>query len=85
MRLYFSLSYERQSLPPELRRSQSIERQASIERLTSTSGSVCGSINESYSSGYGSCTARSAPQFTLPLLDQTLAVGQKCTLSVLSK
>lgn len=73
-----SVSCERESSA-----SYSYERQTSVDRLTSISGSLSGSVNESYSSGYASCSVKAAPQFTLPLIDQLVCVGHKCVFSVL--
>lgn len=77
--LFYSLSFEEDDIvPSELR---NIERPINLERSLSLSTSD--SVNESYSSGYSSYNARIAPQFLLPLLDQTVPVGGKCVLSVL--
>ena len=66
-----SMSYERDSWTVEQRRSVSMDRQSGDRPLTSLSGLPT------------MLDANIPPIFTLPLFDQAIQRGQKCTFTVL--
>jgi len=91
-----SLSFERESwsIERQRRRSLSLDRRSLSTERQSLSGSRSTSSSQTWtnnSSGYESSTmfntidANIPPQFMLPLLDQTLPVGEKCTMIVLGQ